>query len=113
VAPEELVLSFSEDMLLEGLRFDQFDELDSLQLTIGGATRLVHFADLHDGMLPLDDLILAKGKTIGIAWDVANSAGNGFSFNGLGYQVVPEPTASLLSSSALALLWRRRLPNRR
>lgn len=113
VAPEELVLSFSEDMLLEGLRLDQFDELDSLQLTIGGATRLVHFADLHDGMLPLDDLLLAKGKTIGIAWDGANSAGNGFSFNGLGYQVIPEPSTSLLLSwSVLMLRWRRRLPHR-
>ncbi|MBA4107728.1 MAG: hypothetical protein C0485_18500 [Pirellula sp.] len=109
VAPEELVLSFSEDMLLEGLRLDQFDELDSLQLTIGGATRLVHFADLHDGMLPLDDLLLAKGKTIGIAWDGANSAGNGFSFNALGYQVVPEPSAALLLvTGLLAVHWRRR-----
>lgn len=109
VAPEELVLSFSEDMLLEGLRLDQFDEVDSLQLTIGGATRLVHFADLHDGMLPLDDVPLAKGETISIAWDGANAAGNGVSFNGLGYRVVPEPgTPLMLACSLLSLIRQRR-----
>jgi hypothetical protein len=111
VAPEELVLSFSEDTLLDALRLNQFDEADSLRLTIGGATRLVAYSDLHDGMLPLGDMQLAKGETISIAWDGANSAGNGFSFNGLGYQVVPEPSASLLLSwSVLTLLRRRRLP---
>ena len=110
VAPEELVLSFSEDTLLEGLRLDQFDEADSLRLTIGGATRLVAYSDLHDGMLPLGDMQLAKGEAISIAWDGANVAGNGFSFNGLGYRVVPEPaTPLMLACSLLSLIWRRRL----
>lgn len=108
IAPEELVLSFNEDMLLEGLRLDQFDEGDSLRLTIGGATQLITHADLHDGMLPLADWFLAKGETIGIAWDGANAAGNGFSFNGLGYRVVPEPgTSLLLACGLISLLWRR------
>jgi hypothetical protein len=109
VAPEEMVLSFNEDMLLEGLRLDQFDDADSLRLTIGGATRLVAYADLHDGMLPLDDVLLVKGETINIAWDSANAAGNGVSFNGLGYRVVPEPASSLmLIAGMLAWPWRRR-----
>lgn len=110
VAPEELLLSFDEDTLLEGLQLDQFDEADSLRLTIGGATRTVLYSDLHDGMLPLGDMQLAKGETISIAWDGANAAGNGFSFNGLGYRVVPEPgTPLLLVCSLFSLLWRRRL----
>lgn len=114
VAPEELSLAFSEDLALEGLRLDQFDELDSLRLTIGGLTRMVTFADLHDGMLPLGDAMLAKGETIGIAWDSANSLGDGFSFNGLGYRVVPEPASWLLASGCIAAIsglhWRNRRP---
>ncbi|QDT73974.1 hypothetical protein [Lacipirellula limnantheis] len=114
VAPEELALAFSEDLALEGLRLDEFDELDSLRLTIGGLTRTVTFADLHDGMLPLADAILAKGETIGIAWDSANSLGDGFSFNGLGYRVVPEPASWLLASGCIAAIsglpWRTRRP---
>ncbi len=105
VLPEELALSFSEDMRLEGLRLDQFDIGDSLQLTIGGVTRIVDSADVHDGLLPLDDARLNKGETLRIAWDGANAAGNGVSFGGLGYRVVPEPaTIFMFVLGTLAVL---------
>ena len=97
VAPEELALSFDHELLLEGLALGSFDPEDSLVLTLGGTTRLIVASDLMDGVLPLHNVRLPAGETIRIAWDPNNSVGDGVSWGGLGYQVVPEPSALLLA----------------
>ena len=109
VVPEEIVLSFDQDMVLECLSLAQFDLDDSLQLTIGGLTRIVDSADLHDGCLPLADVPLNAGESLHIAWDGTNATGDGFSFNGLGYRAVPEPASLLLLFAAFFTILAGRL----
>ncbi|MDX1962483.1 MAG: hypothetical protein SFX18_04975 [Pirellulales bacterium] len=91
VAPEELALTFDQDLYLEGIELGHFDAQDSLQLTIGGILREVRATDMIDGVLPLGDIELLAGQPLRITWDPGNSLGDGVSFNGLGYRVIPEP----------------------
>ena len=91
VSPEEIALSFDQDMELAGLHLTAFDGLDSAQVEMGGTLMRFDAPSAPDGMIDLGNLLLPAGETIHIRWDPANAVGDGFSFNGLEYTVVPEP----------------------
>jgi hypothetical protein len=112
VVPEQIQLSFPQDVLLQTIHFVDFDPQDALQLTIGDQTRHIDFASVADGLVELGDRPLAAGAMVTIAWDSSNAIGNGVSFNGLMFVAVPEPSSAVLLAAAIAgsAAWRRGKP---
>ena len=97
VVPEAMSVKFNQDVLAEGLHLEGFGPNDSALIEVGGVAFLATGALYPDGQIPLGSHLLAEGSEIRISWDPANSLGDGFSLNDVGFVAVPEPgTMALL-----------------
>jgi hypothetical protein len=108
VAVEEIELSFDQEILLQGAHFQGVDTADSLQMEVGGLVLNLKSADVPDGIVSLPDLRLGVGELLRIRWDPGNTLGDGFSVNGIMYQVIPEPGLIGWSAMSMMLLSGRR-----
>jgi hypothetical protein len=107
--PETMSLKFNQDVVAEGLQLVEFGPNDSALITVGDTAFVATGAMFPDGHIPLGSRLLAEGAEIRVSWDGANSTGDGFSLNNVGFVAVPEPGSLLLLLLAAAGVAVRRL----
>lgn len=112
VIPEGIDMSFNEPLKIQMLHLEDFDASDSAILQIGAQTFHIDGATYPDGMIPVNDLLMAPGQTLSIGWDPVNTHGNGFSLGGLMVASVPEPASVLLATLAMLGVFCIRLRSR-
>lgn len=108
VVGEQIAIQYNQPVLVDRVQLAEFDLSDSVLIQIGGQTIRVTGADAPEGNIELPGLLLPTGAAVSVAWDPLNAVGDGFSYNGMVFTAVPEPTTCILTLLGLTLVLGRR-----